>query len=79
MAVERRGAAIRIAGLRKEYLSARGHVLALERERRALRVVFVVGAGALRRFDDAGELTLQRGQPGHGALARGGQCRACIS
>ena len=29
MAVERRGAAIRIAGLRKEYLSARGHVLAL--------------------------------------------------
>ena len=30
MAVERRGAAIRIAGLRKEYLSARGHVLALD-------------------------------------------------
>ncbi len=30
MAVERRGAAIRIAGLRKEYQSARGHVLALD-------------------------------------------------
>ena len=30
MAVERRGAAIKIAGLRKEYLSARGHVLALD-------------------------------------------------
>ncbi len=30
MAVERRGAAIEIAGLRKEYQSARGHVLALD-------------------------------------------------
>ena len=59
-------------------LRQRGHVLPLERERRALRVVFVVGAGALRRVDDAAELTLERGQPGHRALARGGQHRACI-
>jgi hypothetical protein len=59
-------------------LRQRGHVLPLERERRALRVVLVVGPGAPRRFDDAAELTLQRGQPGHGALARGGQRRARI-
>ena len=41
----------------------RGGVLPLERERRALRVVLVVGPGRAGRLGQPGELPLQRGLP----------------
>ena len=44
-------------------LEQRGGVLPLERERRALRVVLVVGPGRAGRLGQPGELPLQRGHP----------------
>ena len=44
-------------------LEQRGGVLPLERERRALRVVLVVGPGRASRLGQPGELPLQRGHP----------------
>ena len=52
-------------------LEQRGGVLPLERERRALRVVLVVGPGRTRRLRQPGELPLQRGHPLPGARLLG--------
>ena len=41
----------------------RGHVLALERDRGAFGIVLVVGVGRACRVDDAGMVSLKRGQP----------------
>src|SRR5438876_851112 len=48
-------------------------MLPLERERGALRVVLVVGAGVTSRRHDAAEPAPQRRKPGQGALPRGCQ------
>ena len=48
-----------------------GGVLALERERRALRVVLVVGSGRTSRLGQPSELPLERGHPLPGACLLG--------
>lgn len=48
----------------------RSGVLALERERRALRVMLVVGARRARGLGDSCELAVQRGRPLLGTFAR---------
>jgi hypothetical protein len=48
-------------------LEQRRRVLALEGERRALRIVLVVGPGRARGLRQAGELPLERGRPLPGA------------
>ena len=56
MTVERRGAAITIAGLRKEYQSARGHVLALDGIDLSIapgEFVCIVGPSRLRKVHAA--------------------------
>ena len=50
-----------------------GGVLALERERRALRVVLVVGPGRTRRLRQPREIPLERGHPLPGARLLGQQ------
>jgi putative ABC transport system permease protein len=52
-------------------LEQRGGVLALERERRALRVVLVVGPSRTRRLRQPGELPLERRHPLPGARLLG--------
>jgi hypothetical protein len=44
-------------------LQERGGVLALEGERRALRIVLVIGTGRARGVGQIGELSLKRGRP----------------
>ena len=48
-------------------------MLPLERERRALRIVLVVGPGRAGRLGQPGELPLQRGHPLPGAGPLGQQ------
>ena len=75
MAGERRGAAVEIAGLRKEYVSGAGSLLALIRyrfERCARRVPLHCRAERLRKIDTAAD---SRG-PGHADERRHqGRCR----
>ena len=62
---------VHLAELLTSERQQRRHVLPLERDRRALGIVFVVGVRRPRRFHNAGEIALKRRQPTQGSPALG--------